>query len=296
MLGGIEAGGTKFVCVVGTGPGDIRARARIDTTEPSETLAAVVEFFRAQPRIEAVGIASFGPVETRPGHPDHGRITTTPKPGWSGVDLAGAVREALGVPVGFDTDVNGAALGEGLWGAGRGLSNLVYMTVGTGIGGGVLVGGRPVHGLVHPEMGHVLVRRHPDDDFGGSCPFHGGCLEGMASGPAVEARWGRPPAALGDLLDRALALEAHYLASGLRNVVYTLAPERIILGGGLSELPGLRSRVAERLLEEMAGYAVLPEHRSGFVTAPGLGADSGVAGALALAHMAVGREPRAAGS
>jgi fructokinase len=192
------------------------------------------------------------------------------------------------VPVGFDTDVNGAALGEGRWGAARGLDSFVYVTVGTGIGGGAVVGGAPVHGLPHPEMGHVSVSRLPGDDFPGICPFHGDCLEGMACGPAIAARWGRPAEELrGDDLRRAVDVEAHYLAAGLRNVVYALAPERIVLGGGVAGLPGLLPSLRARLAGALAGYPGLPEHGGdAFVVPPGLGGAAGAAGALALAEAA----------
>jgi fructokinase len=259
---------------------------RIATTTPDQTVPAAVEFFRSHPPVRAIGIATFGPVELRRAHPGYGCITTTPKPGWSGADLVTPITSGLGVPVAIETDVTGAALGEWRWGAGRGLRNLVYFTVGTGIGGGALVDGRPVPGMVHPEMGHVLVARQSGDDFPGNCPFHGDCLEGMAAGPAIEARWGRRGEELGELTERAVTLEAAYLASGFRNVVYTLAPERIVLGGGVGSLPGLVERVNRALVEEMAGYAVQPEHHHGFVVAPGLGANAGAAGALALAAMA----------
>ncbi len=289
---GVEAGGTKFVCAVGTGPGDIRERFRIPTTEPAETIGAAIEFFdgavsrHGSPA--AVGIASFGPVELRRGCADYGHVTSTPKPGWSGVDLVGPFVAAYGVPVGFDTDVNGAALAEWRWGAGRGLDNIIYLTVGTGIGGGAIVGGRLLHGLVHPEMGHVSVPRVVGDEYPGRCPFHGDCLEGMAAGPALEERWGRRGEDLEEFLEPAVELEASYLAAGLRQFVYVMAPERIVVGGGVSELPGLMSEVRRRLVQDLSGYGVFAEHRGDdFVTAPGLGPNSGAAGAFALAADAI---------
>lgn len=291
-LGGIEAGGTKFVCVIGTGPGDLRATTRFDTGAPEVTLARVVRFFRdnAGGDLAALGVACFGPVELRRAHPHYGHITTTPKPGWSGIDVAGSLGEALGVPVGFDTDVNGAALGEGRWGAARGLTTFVYLTVGTGIGGGAVIGGRVAHGLVHAEMGHVAVPRRPGDEFPGACPFHRDCLEGLAAGPALEARWGRPSQTLaGADLAAAVELEAGYLAAGLRNLVYTIAPERIVVGGGVAKLPGLLPQVHDRLVEELAGYPGLPEHTAaGFVVPAALGDLAGPLGALVLAEHAAG--------
>ena len=193
LYGGIEAGGTKFVCAVGTGPDDVRAEARFPTTTPAETLGQALAFFEAQRRphgpLAGLGIASFGPVDPDPASATFGFITSTPKPGWAFADVAGPFRKALGVPVGFDTDVNGAALGEWRWGAGQGLDTLIYLTIGTGVGGGALVGGRLVHGLLHPEMGHIRLPRDPAvDPFPGACPFHGDCFEGLAAGPALEKR------------------------------------------------------------------------------------------------------------
>lgn len=286
-LGALEAGGTKFVCAAGTGPDDLAATARIPTSTPDETIGAVIAFFDDHP-VRSLGVASFGPVELRRGHADYGHITATPKPGWPGTDLIGRLRDALGVPIGFDTDVNGAALAEGRWGAAAGCDSFVYLTVGTGVGGGAVVGGRLAHGLVHPEMGHLYVGRLPGDDFAGACPYHGDCLEGMAAGPALEARWGAPAEQLsGAILARAVRLEAEYLAAGLRNIVYTVAPERIVLGGGVSQLPGLLAALRGALADELAGYPGLPEHAdASFVTPSSLPA-AGLAGALLLAEDAL---------
>jgi fructokinase len=291
-LGAIEVGGTKVVCLVGSAPDHLAAQTRIATGPPAETMAQVLEFLQREVTVggplDAVGIAAFGPVELRRAHPRHGFVTSSPKHGWVGVDVAGPVRRALGVPVRFDTDVNGAALGEGRWGAARGLDSFVYLTVGTGIGAGAVVGGRIVHGLVHPEMGHVGVPRRPGDDFAGNCPFHADCLEGMAAGPAIAARWGRPAEQLdGSELRAAVQLEAAYLAAGLRTFVYTLAPQRIVIGGGAASLPGLFPLLRERLLDELGGYPGLPEHGAqDFVVPAALGALAGPAGALVLAEAA----------
>ncbi|MGH3797791.1 MAG: ROK family protein [Pseudonocardiaceae bacterium] len=291
-LGAVEAGGTKVVCLVGSDPDHIVARTRIPTGEPAETLAQVLAFFRQEMAsggpLAAIGIASFGPLELRRDHPRYGFITTSPKPGWAGVDVAGPFRCALGVPVGFDTDVNGAALGEHRWGAARGLDTFGYLTVGTGIGVGAVVEGRIVHGLGHPEMGHLSVPRQPGDDFPGTCPFHADCLEGMAGGAAIAARWGRPAERLdGAELRAAVRFEAAYLAAGLRAIVYALAPQRIVIGGGVSALPGLFPLVRAQLAEELAGYPGLPEHAADdFVVPAALGALAGPAGALVLAEYA----------
>ncbi|HZJ51396.1 MAG TPA: ROK family protein [Actinomycetota bacterium] len=292
MFGGVEAGGTKFICVTGSSAQHVDSEARFPTRTPEETLAAATAFFSnfvsSGGRLDAVGIASFGPVELRRSNPEYGFIKSTPKPGWSHTDIAGRFHKGLGLPVGFDTDVNGAALGEGRAGAARGLSTFVYMTVGTGIGAGAVINGEVAHGLVHAEMGHVVVPRLPGDDYPGGCGFHSDCLEGMASGPALAARWGRPAEELsgGDLRD-AVELEAFYLAAGLRNVIYTIAPERIVLGGGVSQMPGLLTRTRARLQETLAGYPGLAEHEaSDFVLGAALGGRAGATGALVLAEMA----------
>ncbi len=282
VYGGIEAGGTKFVCVVGNGPDGILERQRVQTTDPSTTLAECLEFFDRQSAIHALGIASFGPLELRPSHPEFGHITETPKPGWDRADLLGPFADRLGVPVAIDTDVNAAALAEVRWGAAKGLRNAVYVTVGTGVGGGAVIDGRPVSGLIHPEMGHVSIPRLPNDEFPGICPFHGDCFEGLACGPAIEARWGRPAEAVEDV-ESMVDMEAATIAAGFRQIVYVLAPELIVLGGGVSKLPRIHEKVNAALVDQMSDYAVMAEHQSDFVVPPGLGDDSGVAGALALA-------------
>ena len=297
-MGGIEAGGTKCVCAVGTGPDDLRAEVRFATTDDARaTLARAIDFFRRAERdlgpIAALGIASFGPVDLDPVSPTWGSITSTPKPGWRRVDIAGTLGRALGVPIGFDTDVVGAALAEHRWGAARDVSDIVYVTVGTGIGGGVLVGGRPVHGLVHPELGHMLVPRHPDDlDFTGHCPFHGGaCLEGLASGPALAERWSRPPEELPS--DHpAWEIEAFYLGTLAANLVLMLSPQRLIFGGGVAKAPGLLDLTRARLVDALGGYvraSVITERVDDYLVAPALGDRAGVAGALALANDARSR-------
>ncbi len=301
LLGGIEAGGTKFVCAVGTGPEDLRAELRVPTTAPAETLARALEFFAAASRrdeLTALGIASFGPIDPDPESPTFGHVTSTPKPGWAQTDLVGPVAAALGVPVGFDTDVNGAALGEHRWGAARGLDTFVYLTVGTGIGGGAMVGGRLLHGLLHPEMGHLPIGRRDDDDFPGVCPFHGSCLEGMASGPAIARRWGESAAELPD--DHpAWELEAHYLGLGLASLICILSPQRIILGGGVMARAQLFPLVRQKLRELLNGYVAAPaitEENDRFIVPPGLGRRAGVLGALALAERATGARAEEAAS
>jgi fructokinase len=281
--GAVEMGGTKTSVGIGSTPDDLAPSLTFPTVGPGETLDAVIGFLREQAP-EAVGIAAFGPLDLA-----SGRIGVTPKEGWSGVDLLGPIQEALGVPVGLDTDVNGAALGEARWGAGRGLRSIVYVTVGTGIGGGALIDGEPIHGLGHPEMGHLAVRRHGDDLLDGVCPFHGDCLEGLASGPAIQARSGRPAEELSGPVRRdAVELEAFYLAQMARELVYVLSPERVIMGGGVARLPGLLASVDEKLAGELSGYPGLPQHESGLVVWPLLGEMSGLAGGLILAERAMG--------
>jgi fructokinase len=289
-FGAIEAGGTKFNCLVGSGPQDIRAEIRIPTTTPDETFSKVIQFFKeqaAQHPLEAIGVGSFGPVDLEPSSPTYGYITSTPKPGWRMTDFAGAMRRALALPVAFDTDVNAAAYGEYRWGAADGLSQFVYMTVGTGIGAGEMVGGQLVHGLMHPEAGHMRIPHDRQaDPYPGFCPFHGDCLEGLASGPAVQARWGMPAEQLA-ADSPAWELEAQYIASAVVNLVCTLSPQRIILGGGILQQPGLIDVIRQKTLEQLNGYIQAPEileHIREYIVLPGLGGRAGMLGALALAQ------------
>jgi fructokinase len=292
LFGAIEAGGTKFVCGVGTGPEDLET-VQFPTTSPQATIQAAIDFFRARAGVSlrAVGIASFGPIDLHPESPTFGYITSTPKEGWRNFDIAGAVRKALEVPVGFDTDVNGAALGEARWGAAQSLSDFLYLTVGTGIGGGAMVHGRILHGLTHPEMGHIRVPHDLSrDPYPGGCPYHVDCLEGLASGPAMEARWGVPGRDL-PMSHRAWTLEACYLALGLANWVCTLSPQRILLGGGVMQQTQLFPMIREDLARILNGYIQAPEiteQGESFVAPPQLGSRAGVLGALALARTAAG--------
>jgi fructokinase len=295
LWGGIEAGGTKFVCAVATGPDDIQAESRFPTTTPAETIERAVAFFRQHQRgqgLAAIGIASFGPVDPNPDSPTFGYITTTPKPDWAHTDLAGAIRKGLSVPVGFDTDVNGAALAEYRWGAAAGLDTFVYLTIGTGIGGGCVANGRLIHGLLHPEMGHIRIPHDRErDPFPGACPFHGDCLEGLAAGPAIEARWGKRAETL-PADHPAWPLEADYLALGLVNIICCVFPQRIILGGGVMEQAHLFPLVRNRVQELLNGYLKTPlilDRIDEYIVRPGLGNRAGVLGAIALAQQAIGR-------
>jgi len=290
LFGGIEAGGTKFVCAVGTGPDDIRAETRFPTTTPEETIGNALAFFKEYQETEplaAVGIASFGPVDLNLASDTYGYITATPKPGWSFAPFAGVIAGELGVPVGFDTDVNGALLGEHRWGAAQGLENAIYLTIGTGIGGGAMVNGKLVHGLVHPEMGHVMLPPRADDPLlEGGCPFHGNCFEGMAAGPGIEKKWNTRAENLTP--DHpAWDLEAHYLAKALHGFICTLSPQRIIMGGGVMNQPHLLPLVRQKTLESLNEYVQhwdILENIDEYIVPPGLGNRAGVLGAIALAQ------------
>ena len=291
LYGAVEAGGTKFVCMVGTGPEDMREQTRFPTTTPEATLRETVSFFRSAQarlgRLAAIGIASFGPVDVRAGSSTFGYITSTPKPGWANVDIAGGLRDALDVKIGFDTDVNAAALAEWRWGAAQGLDTFLYLTIGTGIGGGGMVNGRLLHGLVHPEIGHVRIPHDlTTDPFAGICPFHGDCLEGLASGPAMAARWLQPAEQLPP--DHAgWTLEARYLAFALVNLICTVSPERIVMGGGVMSSGQLFPVIRQRVLELLNNYVRAPQllHSiDDYIVPPWLGPSAGVLGALALAE------------
>jgi fructokinase len=290
IFGGVETGGTWCVCALGTAPDDIAEIEQFPTTTPEETLARIVGFFEPRPRPAAIGIGSFGPVDLDPGSPTWGSVTTTPKLGWQQTPVAPFVRERLGVPVAFDTDVGVAALGEHRWGAGWDVSSLCYVTVGTGIGAGLIVDGRPLRGLVHPEVGHMRVPHdRARDPFAGVCPSHGDCLEGLASGTAIAERWHAAPEDLPDG-HPAWELEAEYLALGLLNIVCVASPRRLILGGGVMERPHLLPLVRARLRALIAGYLDTPmlgERIDRYLVPALLGDRAGVLGAIALAEMIV---------
>lgn len=278
--GGVEGGGTKFVCAVGSSPDDLTASATIPTTSADETLAQVAGFF-ADEAIDALGVATFGPLDLDPGSPTFGHVVATPKEAWSGANVAGTLAAALEVPVAIDTDVNGAAIGEGRWGAAEGLDTFLYVTVGTGIGGGGVINGAPMHGEGHPEMGHMRIPRHPDDRYPGRCPYHGDCLEGLAAGPAIAERWGRPGEELGG--DEAVvALEAFYLGTAMANLALIVAPQRIIVGGGVMGLPGLLDATRAAMTETLAGYITVAAND--VLVSPALGSRSGVLGGIAMAE------------
>lgn len=288
-LGALEAGGTKFRVAVYDDALTLQQEDRFATTTPDETIGSVIDFFRSH-TVEAVGVSSFGPVDLRPSSPDYGSIMATPKPGWSGAPLLSAIKAALGVPVAIDTDVAGAALAEFEKGAGVGIDPIVYITVGTGLGGAVLADGEILHGHGHSELGHIPVERVPGDDFAGTCPFHGGCLEGMACGVAVERRWGRKPQELDGRIE-VWELEAAYLAQLVSALTYVVAPRRIIFGGGLFHQATLLDKVRSASREALGGYGTDPDvigDLTGYVVGAGLGQDAGLVGAAVLARRLVG--------
>ena len=292
LYGAIEAGGTKFVCVVASRPGEVVDEIRYATTTPAETLEKAIQFFQpfvTSGQIEAIGVASFGPVDLDPKSATYGFITATPKPGWSNTDVRGALQRALNVKVAFDTDVNAAALGEFLWGTSQGCDPSLYLTIGTGIGGGYLKDGRSLVGLLHPEMGHLRIPHNWElDPFVGNCPFHGDCFEGLASGPAIEKRLGVSGAVVPET-DPFWYVESEYIALALVNFIVTLSPKKIILGGGVMQREFLFTKVRRRVQELLNGYVVskiLLKQIDGYIVPPGLGNQSGSLGAIALAMQA----------
>jgi len=267
IFAGVEMGGTKCVCIAGSGPEDIRAQEVVPTRDPAATLGAIAQVLQhwntSLGKLAAIGVAAFGPLEIRRGSDSFGRIGTTPKEGWTGVNLAGFFTERFAVPVGFTTDVIGAALAEGRWGAARGLSDYAYVTVGTGVGVGMVVDGKPVLGCHHPELGHVRVVRFAGDDWPGSCRFHGDCVEGLASGPAIEARSGVAAANLPDY-SPIWDMVAHALGQLAHILVVSVAPQRILIGGGvISARPHLFPRIRACLASSLNGYLDIPELTSG---------------------------------
>jgi fructokinase len=296
-IGGIEAGGTKMVCTVADENGTLLDRTVISTGTPDETIPDMIAYFKKS-QIEALGIGCFGPLDLNPASPSYGCITRTPKAGWSGYNIAGAFSDALSVPIGLDTDVNAAILGEVVWGAAKGCTSAIYITVGTGIGVGVYVNGALLHGLVHPEAGHILLSRHPEDNFSGVCPFHGCCLEGMASGPAIEKRWGQKGTELGGRAE-VWELEAYYLAQAIADYILAYSPEKIILWGGVMHQAELFPLVRKKAVQLLAGYVhhpLIEEHMDEYIVPPALGENPGILGAVYLGILAKEKENAAAGS
>ena len=292
MFGAIEAGGTKFNCALANSTGEVVVKTQFPTRDPETTLIDVVDFFsKVQAEfgaITAIGIGSFGPINIDPDSADYGRFLKTPKPGWSHFDFLGELKKSFNVPTIVETDVNTAVVAEHAAGAGQGCSDVVYVTIGTGVGGGIISGGKLIKGGIHPEVGHMLLPRHPSDlEFAGACPFHGGCLEGLAAGPSMKARWGVPAETLGD--DHiAWEIQAYYLAAMCVNLTATLSPQKIILGGGVSQKPGLIDLVAKQFTKLWGDYLPLPGSGSvsDYIVLPQLAPEAGLVGAIMLAQQA----------
>ncbi|ENH96653.1 fructokinase [Gracilibacillus halophilus YIM-C55.5] len=284
-IGAIEAGGTKFVLAVGTEQGEIVEKTTISTEHPDITMPKVIEFFEDK-GISRIGVGSFGPIDCNEMSASYGTLQKTPKTDWVDYPLGGTLKEALDVPVFIDTDVNVAAMSETKWGNARDVDTCLYITVGTGIGAGAYFHGQTLTGLSHPEMGHIKVRRHPNDDYEGTCPYHGDCLEGLAAGPAIEKRWGKSAKELADN-EQVWELEADYLAQALTNYIYILSPERIVIGGGVMKQQQLFPFIREKVLHMLNGYVTSPyvteREIDQYIVPPGLTDEAGVKGALYLA-------------
>jgi fructokinase len=287
MLGAIEAGGTKFVCAVGDVTGKIVEKIQIPTTVPEETMPKVIEFFKRY-NIEAIGIGSFGPIDINRDSNTYGSITSTPKTAWKDFLFVKTIIDAFHIPVGFNTDVNAAALGEATFGAAKGMDSCLYITIGTGIGAGAVVQGKLLQGQSHPEMGHILVRRHPEDHYQGKCPYHQDCLEGLAAGPGIEERWGDKGI---NLVKRAEVwdLEGYYIAQALMQYILILSPKKIILGGGVMNQKQVFTAIYQYLEQFINQYVTLPE-LSNYIVHPGLGDQAGIIGSLLLAYQALQEE------
>lgn len=289
LIGGIEAGGTKMVCAVGDENGVIQDRVSFPTRQPEETFADMIAYYKDKD-IKALGIGCFGPVDLNKQSKTYGYITKTPKPGWNNCNIVGAFEDALGVPVGFDTDVNGAVLGEVTWGAAKGLDSAIYITIGTGVGVGVYVNGGLLHGLVHPEGGHILLMKHPKDTYEGKCPFHKTCMEGLAAGPSIEARWGKKAAELADR-DEVWEMEAYYIAQAITDYIVTYSPQKIILWGGVmhqEKLFGMVRKEVQNLLNGYVAHEMITDTIDQYIVPPALGEDPGIKGAIKLGLDALG--------
>ena len=287
-LGALEAGGTKMVCAIGNEHGEIFEKISIPTTTPEETIPKLIDYFKDKD-LDALGIGSFGPVDLNKDSKTYGYITTTPKLAWANYNLVGAFQDALHIPVGFDTDVNGSALGEATWGITKGLSSSIYITVGTGFGLGVYLNGQLLHGMLHPEGGHILIQRHPEDTYKGKCPYHTNCVEGLASGPAVEDRWGDKAINLADN-DTVWKYEAYYIAQALVNIILTLSPERIVLGGGIMHQVKLFPMIRAHVKELLNGYLNTKEinDMDTYIVPCSLDDKQGIMGCLKLAAIELG--------
>ncbi|MDB7367150.1 fructokinase ScrK [Enterococcus faecium] len=286
LYGAIEAGGTKFVCAIGDEEMTIKERVNFPTTTPEETMPLVIDFFKQyQADLAGIGIGSFGPIDIHRDSATYGYITSTPKLAWQNFDFIGTMKKEFPIPISWTTDVNAAAYGEYVFGSGKGLSSVVYYTIGTGVGGGALQEGRFIEGFSHPEMGHMLVVPHPKDDFAGSCPFHGNCLEGMAAGPAIEKRLGKKGQEVAED-DPYWEIEASYIAQCAYNTTLMFSPDVIIFGGGVMKQRHMLQNVHDAFAKLVNGYVETPE-LSKYIVTPALEDNAGTLGCLALAREAV---------
>ncbi len=289
ILGALEAGGTKMVCAIGNENGDITEQVSIPTETPEITIPKLLACFAGKD-IEALGIGCFGPIDVNRDSATYGYITTTPKLAWQNFDIVGAFRDKLDVPVGFDTDVNGSALGEYTWGIAKGLQSCVYITIGTGVGVGAIVDGRLVHGMMHPEGGHILLQKLPHDTYEGFCPFHKNCMEGLAAGPAIEGRWGKKAIELADRPE-VWEMEAEYIAQALVDYALLLSPQRMILGGGVMHQTQLLPLIREKFRSLLNGYIRTKELEDldSYIMVQSLDDKQGIMGALKLGLMELER-------
>ncbi len=288
LYGALEAGGTKMVCAIGDESGKIFEQVSIPTKTPEETMPAIIDYFKGK-EIKALGIGCFGPIGVDKNSSDYGHILKTPKLPWIDFDMVGTMEKALGIPVGFDTDVDGSLLGEVTFGAAKGLTDVLYITIGTGVGGGILSGGKVVHGMMHPELGHMRLAKHESDTYEGKCPYHGTCFEGLAAGPAIEGRWGKPAKELVDR-DEVWELESFYIAQALANLMLIISPQRIILGGGVMHQEQLFPLIRRKVIENLNGYLSSDklEDMDNYIVPAGCHDDQGIMGAIRLAMDACG--------
>ncbi|WP_044913185.1 ROK family protein [Butyrivibrio sp. WCE2006] len=283
LYGALEAGGTKMVCAIGNENGEILEQVKFPTETPETTMPQIFDYFKGKD-IKALGIACFGPIDLRTDSPTYGSITSTPKKGWSGYNIVKAAKEALGIPVGFDTDVNGSLLGEVTWGCAKGLSDAIYLTIGTGIGGGIMTNGKLLHGMLHPEAGHLRLPRLKNDPGKSVCPYHDNCFEGLASGPSIKARWGKTADLLTDN-NEVWEIEAEYIATALMDYAVILSPKKIILGGGVMHQEQLFPMIRAKFKELVNGYIVTDEmnHLDDYIVPASLNDNQGIMGAVKLA-------------
>ncbi len=290
IFGALEAGGTKMVCAIGREDGKILEQISIPTCSPEETIPKIIAFFKDKD-IASLGIGAFGPIDVNQKSETYGHILSTPKMAWRGYDLLRSIQKELNVSIGLDTDVNASCLGEMTFGCAKNMENVIYITIGTGIGVGIGINGKLVHGMLHPEAGHILLKRHPEDKFEGCCPYHGTCFEGMAAGPAIEKRWNKKAVELSDNKE-VWEMEAYYIAQALTDYIMILSPQRIILGGGVMHQEQLFPLVREKTIGMVNGYIETQEMKriENYIVPASLNDNQGIMGAIQLAKQAIGKK------